>query len=259
MKDENESNSLDSSQPAVVDARPADDSEFRGKRDFLRAVFWCVLAVVVVRTFMVEPFKIPSSSMEPTLRIGDHIFVSKFDFGWFFPFTQWELTRWSAPKRGDTIVFLFPRDPSLHYIKRVIGLPGDKVEIRGHTLTINGQVVPSERVTDGATIERVTGRKDFTGGLFKETVGEHSYYAAYSARTMEQPDVAYWHNDEVFPDTFLVMGDNRDDSYDSRSWGSVPRSQIKGKARYVWLSLDRQFQWGDWNRIRWDRAFMTIP
>lgn len=242
--------------PSGVETRPED---FGGRRDFLRAVFWCVFAVVIVRTFIIEPFKIPSSSMEPTLRIGDHIFVTKFNFGWFFPFTQWELTRWSAPSRGDTIVFLFPRDPSLHYIKRVIGLPGDKIEVRGTTLSVNGKAIPSVRVTDPAIIGAATGKKDFAGGLFQETIGNHSYYVAFSQRSIDSADAAYYHYDEVPADSFFVMGDNRDDSYDSRSWGVVPRSQIKGKAQWVWLSLDRHFQWGDWNRVRWERSFMPIP
>lgn len=231
----------------------------KGRRDFLRAILLCVLAVVLVRTFIIEPFKIPSSSMEPTLRIGDHIFVSKYNFGWFFPFTQWELTRWAAPKRGETIVFLFPRDPSLHYIKRVVGLPGDKVEIRGTDLIINGEKIPNERVKDPAKIEAETGKKELPGGLYKETLNGHSYYVVYGVRSVESPTAMYYHYDEVPADSFFVMGDNRDDSYDSRSWGVVPRSAVKGKAQWIWLSLDRYFQWGEWSKIRWERAFKTIP
>src|SRR5947209_5520912 len=108
-----------------------------GRRDLMRALFFCLLAVVVVRSFLFEPFKIPSSSMVPTLRIGDHIFVSKFNYGLSLPFTKLEFLAWSAPKRGDVIVFLFPRDESLHYIKRVIGVPGDKVVFKGKDLYVN--------------------------------------------------------------------------------------------------------------------------
>src|SRR6478752_4034871 len=114
--------------PAVA-AQHAD-----GRRDLFRALLICLLAVVIVRSFLFEPFKIPSSSMVPTLKIGDHIFVSKFDYGLSLPFTKLELVTWGGPKRGEVIVFLFPRDESLHYIKRVIGIPGDRVEFRGKQL-----------------------------------------------------------------------------------------------------------------------------
>jgi signal peptidase I len=255
---------VDPAGPTLEAAAPdtdlvSNEEATQGRRDFLKAIFWCVFAVILIRTFVIEPFKIPSSSMEPTLRIGDHIFVSKFNFGWFFPFTHWQLTQWGSPQRGDTIVFLFPRDPSLHYIKRVVGLPGDKVELRGSTLSINGKEVPRERIEDPARVKALTGKQDFNGGVFEETLGSHKYYVAYNQRSMETPPSSHYHHDEVPEGTFFVMGDNRDDSYDSRSWGVVKREQVKGKAQWIWLSLDRNFQWGDWNRIRWERAFMPIP
>jgi signal peptidase I len=115
-----------SSEEATVKIEQAE-----GRRDLVRALVLCLVAVILVRSFLFEPFKIPSSSMMPTLRIGDHIFVSKFNYGLSIPFTKIEFAAWGAPKRGEIIVFLFPRDESLHYIKRVLGVPGDRIEFRG--------------------------------------------------------------------------------------------------------------------------------
>lgn len=239
---------------------PASDLQVHGvdgKRDLIRALFVCLFAVIAVRSFLFEPFKIPSSSMVPTLKIGDHIFVSKFDYGLSFPFTKWELVSWGNPHRGDIIVFLFPRDESLHYIKRVVGLPGDKIEFRGKDLFLNGKVVPKELVTDGATIERITGSAKIDGDLYRETLDNVVHYVKYSKDAGY--DFSRSNPAEVVPaDSFFVAGDNRDDSYDSRSWGYVPRENIKGRARMVWLSLDQEKSWGTLNKVRWGRCGTLI-
>jgi signal peptidase I len=117
------------------------------QRDILKAIFYCLLVVVFIRSFIVEPFRIPSSSMVPTLRIGDHIFVSKFSYGLSIPFTKFEFFSFSKPKRGDVVVFLWPRDESLHYVKRIVGLPGDKVEIKDKNIWINDKAVAKESLS----------------------------------------------------------------------------------------------------------------
>ncbi len=229
----------------------------QSRRDLARALGLCLAAVLFVRSFVFEPFKIPSSSMVPTLKIGDHIFVSKFSFGLSLPFTKVELIRWGEPQRGDIIVFLFPRDESLHYIKRVVGVPGDLIEFRGKDVIVNGEPLPKELVTDQNLVADVVGESGFTGELFKEKIGPVVHYAKYSAKTAYEfsrssPPQA------VPEDQYFVVGDNRDDSYDSRNWGFVPRENIKGKAQVIWMSLDQGEAWGKLNKVRWARCGTLI-
>lgn len=228
-----------------------------GRSDVFRALLASVLAVLVVRSFLFEPFKIPSSSMMPTLKIGDHIFVSKFNYGFSIPFTKIELLRWSEPRRGEVIVFLFPRDETLHYIKRVLGVPGDRIEFKGKDIYVNGELVPKDAVSDESIIASVTGNPSFTGELYKERLGDTVHYVKYSSRLGSEVtrDIP---GEVVPPGKFFVVGDNRDDSYDSRSWGYVPREYIKGKAQLVWLSLDQEENWTRISKIRWSRCGTII-
>ena len=246
------SSTTESTPPASSEAEHTE-----GRRDLGWALSLCIIGVIVVRSFLFEPFKIPSSSMVPTLRIGDRIFVSKFDYGLAIPFTKFEFLKISAPKRGDVIVFLFPKDESLHYIKRVVGLPGDKISFKGKDLFINGELVKKERVSDPKVIELVTGSKEITGELYQETLGTAVHYVRYakgSSYDFQRETLS----EVIPPDEFFVAGDNRDDSYDSRSWGTVPRANIKGKAQIVWLSLDQEENWGDLKKIRWGRCGTLI-
>lgn len=223
-----------------------------GRKDLFRSIIVCLVIVVLVRSFVVEPFKIPSTSMLPTLEIGDYIFVSKFRYGLTIPFAKIELANWSAPNRGEVIVFLFPRDESLHYVKRVIGLPGDRVELKASKLTINGIEVEKKKIQDENKIRKITGNKDFQGELYEESLGGISHYVAY-ASSSPYSFSANFKIDSVPANTYLVMGDNRDYSYDSRAWGPVPRENIKGRAEMIWLSLDKEKGWG-MGKIRWDRS-----
>ena len=234
------------------------EEQLKGRRDLVKALFLCLLAVIGVRSFLFEPFKIPSSSMLPTLKIGDHIFVSKFNFGLSVPFTKMEFIRWGEPKRGDVIVFLFPKDESLHYIKRVIGVPGDKIEFRGRELYINDQLVQKNLVSDPILIEMLTGIKDLSRfEIYKETIDSVTHYVQY--KVGNDYDLSRTNLTQVVPaDSFFVSGDNRDDSYDSRSWGFVSRENIKGKAQTIWLSLNPDSPWGTLNKIRWSRCGTLI-
>lgn len=238
-----------SSTKTVADATAA-------RKELVRVITICLIAVIIVRSFVLELFKIPSSSMVPTLRIGDHIIVSKFNYGLTFPFTNWEFVSWSTPRRGDVIVFIYPKDESLYYVKRVIGLPGDKIEFKGKDLWVNGQAVKKDPVTDPEEVKSILGPGESPGQLFKETIDGTAHYVKYSQSNAyefsrnEEPH-------EVQPDHFFVMGDNRDDSYDSRSWGDVPRKNLRGKAQLVWISLDRNASWGTVQKVRWSRS-MTI-
>lgn len=224
-----------------------------GRNDLMRALLLCILAVVVVRSFLFEPFKIPSPSMVPTLKIGDHIFVSKFSYGLSLPFTKLEFVKWGEPKRGDIIVFLFPKDESLHYVKRVVGVPGDKVEVKGQEVFINGEPQGRTLVSDPEMIKSLNGVEAEGVELYKETLGDVAHYVRYSKavpKELSRTSVI----ETVPSNSFFVMGDNRDDSYDSRSWGFVPRENIKGKAQIIWLSLNNDAAWGSLDAIRWNRC-----
>jgi signal peptidase I len=192
-----------------------------------------VAIALLLRAFVVEAFQIPSGSMIPTLEVGDHIFVAKFSYGLGIPFTDKKIFEYASPDRGDVIVFKFPQDHSTDYIKRVVGLPGDKVEVRQNELFINDRPVPREhqgvyRYSDGGQMEGDERECD----LWVETLdGKRHQEIQEMGR---QPT-----NFGPFPvpeGNVFVMGDNRDNSSDSRVWGTVKHDLIKGRALIVWWS-----------------------
>jgi len=193
--------------------------------------------------------------MTPTLLIGDYIFVSKFDFGFTIPFTRVELVRWASPRRGDVIVFRFPRDESLHYVKRVVGVPGDTISFRGRKLVINGQTVSSVKVE--AEVYHRLGLARPGEEIFSETLEGRAHWIKFKASSEEQADPPVVER-TVPTDQFFVVGDSRDDSYDSRSWGFVPRSLLKGRARLISFSIDSSSSWDTLNKVRWKRCGRII-
>lgn len=224
-------------------------------REYVEALGVAILVALIIRAFIFEAFKIPSGSMIPTLSIGDHIFVNKFVYGLRVPFTRKRFFRFTDPKRGDVIVFIYTEDEGKDFIKRVIGLPGDKIRIEDDNLWINDELIrkhPLEvRMYEGdkrrliarnsteRAIPFVRGWRDFE--FYDELVGNTEHIVQYE-RFMERPTY-----DIVVPEGYyFVMGDNRDNSADSREWGFVPDGNIKGKAMFVWLSLDK-----DHGGIRW--------
>jgi signal peptidase I len=233
-----------------------EEESAQGRRDIVRALLICLAIVVFVRSFICEPFKIPSSSMVPTLRIGDHIFVSKFRYGLSLPFTKIQFLKWAEPKRGDVIVFLFPREESLYYVKRVVGVPGDRIELKGKDIYVNGVLFKKEPVTETGEILEATGAPEVSGELYREYIEERMHYALY--RSTGVSDILRSGDPDTVPEAmYFVMGDNRDDSYDSRRWGYVPRENIKGRAEIIWLSLDKTLAPG-FGKIRWERLFKAI-
>ncbi|MDR3428332.1 MULTISPECIES: signal peptidase I [Silvimonas] len=218
--------------------------------EYGRGFFPVILAVFVLRSFVIEPYQIPSSSMRPGLVVGDFIVVNKFSYGLRVPVLNNVFMPVGKPQHGDVMVFNYPENPSINYIKRTIGLPGDTVEYRHKQLTINGQPVPTEDagnldyVEDGVRLER---NKQFT-----EKQGTHTYNTLQSvdnppyAMLSEVRDFPYRENcrydDEGFsckvPEGYyFMMGDNRDHSADSRYWGFVPDKYVVGKAFLVWFNL----------------------
>ncbi|WP_027186309.1 signal peptidase I [Desulfovibrio inopinatus] len=183
--------------------------------EYIEALAVALVLALIIRTFVVQAFKIPSGSMLETLQIGDHLLVNKFIYGLKIPFTDTILVDIDNPQHEDIIVFEFPEDPSKDFIKRVIGLPGDTLEIRNKDVYRNGEklVEPYVQHTD----PNMVGRRD---NMAQITVPEGKYF---------------------------VMGDNRDESYDSRFWGFVDREKIKGKALIIYWS------WDGFPHVRWNR------
>ena len=239
----------------------ADRYIFRGKRatdakdpwwvEYGASFFPVILAVFLLRSFLVEPFKIPSGSMIPTLLVGDFILVNKYTYGIRLPVINKKVIELNLPQRGDVVVFRYPVDPSLDYIKRVVGLPGDKVEYRNKRLAVNGKVLDIRRGEDYLDKERLfyTPRCSETlGAVEHETLIEDSA-PPYIAHVLQFPHRDNCHyNAEGFSCVvpaghYFMMGDNRDNSQDSRVWGFVPDENLVGKAFFIWLNFS------DWKRI----------
>jgi signal peptidase I len=228
-------------------------------REYAESIGVAVAIALLLRAFVVEAFQIPSGSMIPTLEVGDHIFVSKFSYGIGIPFTDKKLVTFGMPKRGDIIVFKFPLDPSTDYIKRVVGLPGDKVELRKNEVFINGR--PMERY-------QVKGPCSYDDNGFERRCErwienlEGRSHLVFQNATDGSTDYGPL---KVPEGNVFVMGDNRDNSNDSRGWGTVRQELIKGRALIVWWSrgpITGDFspssipEWFD--AIRWRRFFSLV-
>ncbi|WP_370300108.1 signal peptidase I [Abyssibacter sp.] len=200
-----------------------------GPIEISRSFFPVILIVLVLRSFIAEPFRIPSGSMIPTLHIGDFILVNKFSYGLRLPVFHTEVIPLGLPERGDVVVFRYPEDPSKDFIKRIVGLPGDVIEYRGKVLSVNGEAVEIEPV-----------------GLYQSADPRHRYATEYQ-ETLNGVEHGILVNPRApakdfrytVPDGhYFAMGDNRDGSDDSRRWGPVPERNLVGKAMLIWMSWD---------------------
>jgi signal peptidase I len=189
-------------------------------REYAEAIIIALVLALFIRTFFVQAFKIPSGSMKPTLQIGDHILVNKFIYGFRIPYTRIRILPFTRPKRGDVIVFVYPEDPSKDFIKRVIAVEGEVVEIRNKKVYVNGKPLNHDWgfFTDPRILPSVYDPRDNFGPV------------------------------KVPKDHLFVLGDNRDNSRDSRYWGFVHIGEVKGKAFLIYYSWDRVR-----HRIRWNR------
>jgi signal peptidase I len=199
-------------------------------REWAESLFVALIIAMFLRTFVLEAFKIPSGSMIPTLLVGDHIFVNKFVYGIRLPFMSYRLTEWSEPKHGDVIVFAYPHDPDKDYIKRVIGVPGDHIEMRGQDLFVNGEIVKMSESEPYTYTDETTGGMEHAI-LRHAMLGNAQFNIIYDESRLH-PTMEY----TVEPRHLFVMGDNRDNSADSRAWGQVPYDNVKGRAIVVWWS-----------------------
>jgi signal peptidase I len=228
--------------------------------DQIRTILIAVVIALAIRAFVIEPFRIPSGSMLPTLLIGDHLFVNKFIYGPKIPFTDGRLPGLREPQRGDIIVFTvaqsggetFPADrhpelPREEYVKRIVGLPGDRVEFLGENVLVNGEEMHVEPL--GETFEDGNGREL---DVLRVTVDSKRY------RILDDPAINFQAPRAVMtvePDRYLVLGDNRDYSKDSRFWGTVRKAEIKGPAFVLYWSWDFNGGWLELlNPLTWWRA-----
>jgi signal peptidase I len=227
--------------------------------DLGRSFFPVIFVVFFVRSFIVEPFKIPSGSMIPTLQIGDFILVNKYTYGVRMPVTNRPFIELGSPQRGEVMVFKYPQDISTDYIKRVVGIPGDVVEYKHKRLTVNGQAQAVVTASESAR----QGIQEFANAdRFEEDLGTHHHViqirndqpTLYNSRVIDYPhrDACEYNNDgfvcTVPPGNYFMMGDNRDSSSDSRYWGFVPDQNIVGRAFMIW-----------WNFADFSRIGSYIP
>jgi len=231
----------------------------------VRTVVYALLIAIAIRTVAYEPFSIPSGSMIPTLEIGDYLFVSKYSYGYSryslpfgLPLIK-DRIFYTEPERGDVVVFKLPSDNSTDYIKRIIGLPGDKVQVKEGRLYINGNMLERKELRKESNIFPDGSRRMVT--VYEETLPEGKVHLIQEISDKEAPD-----NTPVYAvpeDHFFMMGDNRDNSMDSRfaNVGAVPKINLEGKALRIFFSSDGSGWWKFWNwwsDIRFSRFFQSI-
>jgi len=205
--------------------------------EYARSFFPVLLVVFVLRSFLVEPFQIPSSSMVPTLEVGDYILVNKYTYGIRLPVIRTKVLALNNPQRGDVVVFFPPHMNDTYFIKRVVGLPGDTVEYRNKQIFVNGDGVEREPVAEqfAQSSHNITGR---------ESLGESEH--------LMQVDIRRTSSDfsvVVRPGHYFMMGDNRDNSSDSRVWGQVSEKDIVGKAFAIWMHWDTLVSLPSFSRV----------
>ncbi|HVO29256.1 MAG TPA: signal peptidase I, partial [bacterium] len=209
-------------------------------------IAWAVGIAVFLRSFVIEAYKIPSGSMLPTLEVGDHIFVNKFLYGFQIPLTTTKFLQWRHPHRGEVIVFKYPNNIEQDYIKRVIGEPGDVINVEGETLYVNGKAEPSDYVADVDVYDQ--GCYPQRARLYTEhldTGVDHARLELLGRSSM------FGSGPWTVPEgNLFVMGDNRDNSADSRTGFTVPYSYVKGRAMFVWLSWDSCGSFWPFQKIR---------
>jgi len=213
-------------------------------REYAESILVAIAVAMALRAFVVEAFKIPSGSMIPTLQVGDHIFVNKFTYGPAIPWTHTRLWSRMPPKRGDVMVFAYPEHPDQDFIKRVIAIPGDKLEARGGHPILNGWEVPSCPAGTYTYTEAQDGARH-EGEIFVEFLEDEAYLTLYDRQSLQTDYQGPYY---VKPNEVWVMGDNRNNSHDSRMWfggtgGGVPFDNIKGRALFVWLSVSESVDW----------------
>jgi signal peptidase I len=204
--------------------------------EYSQSFFPVLIFVLVIRSFIFEPFRIPSGSMMPTLMQGDYIFVKKYSYGLRLPVLESKIIETGSPKRGDVVVFRLPSEPTVNYIKRVVGLPGDRIVYQNHQLTINGEPIDlgpdSESSAIGSSPQFL---EDLDGREHAILITQPGNVARDGTYTVEDGH-------------YFMMGDNRDNSRDSRYIGAIPETHLVGEAVRIWMHMDG-LEWPTWSRI----------
>ena len=215
-------------------------------REYIEPFLIAAVVALFIRQFAVEAFKIPSGSMIPTLRVGDHLLVNKFVYGPRIPWMDTRFFDWKEPKRGEIIVFRYPQDEKKNFIKRIVGVPGDKIQIVNGILMINDQRVHISHIGFAADTQSNSRFSPYgRPRLFEEQLGTVTHRIQY-LRDQTQND----YGPRIVPSGHVfVMGDNRDNSTDSREWGFVKHNKILGRALIIYWSWDGKGRWVRWDRI----------
>lgn len=220
-------------------------------REYLLTLLVAVLFALFVRNYLITAYKVPTGSMQPTLKPGDFIFSSRLAYGVQLPFAAKKIET-SHPGRGDLVVFSYPNQPEVNYVKRVMGLPGDRIQIKQGRLILNEEPLQYEKLlgtqVDNPNYELFE--------VFQEQYKASSWRVIFQKNDQDKnfgPIV-------VPPGELFLLGDNRDASDDSRYWGTVPAAQVMGKVVLIWLSLDWQQKWGEdrYPSVRWKRVFLPV-
>ncbi len=235
-------------------SQPTSDAK---KENYLKQslpLIYLVVLLFALRWTVVEPYVVPTGSMEPTLKPGDRLYALKCAYDVRFPFTDWVLLKTGKIRRGDVILFKNPKDTSITFVKRVVALPGDKLDYHDGQLFVNGKAIQETEQKDRALMQDLEQKDERT--LFIENLDNVKHYMilenqAPKQRSFREEEYMPFRDVTVPEDEFFAMGDNRDNSYDSRFWGFVPMSYLKGRAMFIWFS--------SWNwRIRPERIGTLI-
>lgn len=226
----------------LAPGRKRNNQEMPTMIDYARSFFPVLLIVLIIRSFIVQPFRVPTGSLEPTILPNDFVAVNQFAYGLRLPVLNKKIVNIGKPKKGDIVVFRYPVNPKLDYVKRVIGIPGDHITYKNKILTINGQEIKQQFLKTGIDFEPpgiyipVDVKEEILNGIkYKILINKENNIAPDFETTVPEGQ-------------YFVMGDNRDNSIDSRYWGFVPEENLIGKAFLIWFSWDSTHY-----RIRWSR------
>jgi signal peptidase I len=239
------------SQPATTAERPGFFSFSN-----LRSLVTLAVVIFALRHSVASPYHVPTASMEPTIKVGDRLLAFKLAYNLKFPFTDWVVASWGTPQRGDIIVFRYPVDPEIDYVKRIVAVAGDEVRIVDDVLYVNGEAQPrTEAEGERAVLEDIEDQKDIKL-LYRETLFGVNHLVMQNIPSARRFTRANWPPGDkpyvVPPDSVFCMGDNRDNSTDSRVWGHVPLDYVRGKALFVIWSVHTPRD-SNWPEFRWGR------